>query len=215
MPAADPKLEYGRLLSVIAHDLKAPARALRQYVQMIQDVAPRGLPEPLQRYLGRLGDVASRLDAQLDVVSELARLARSEPGDAPTSLAEALERALAERGRAAIGRIGADLPDVRLSVEASDVLFSALVDNALAAGATTLALAWHDGRFVLDDDGTGVAELAGAQAFTPFRPVPRPDSGHRGLGLSRAACIVWSAGGDLGLEPLTPTGTRVWLELPR
>ena len=110
---------------------------------------------------------------------------------------------------------GAPLPALRGDAEALRKLFTELLENAFAFGATRVRVTPKEtgnGAVRIDflDDGPGIA-VPSARAFTPFFST-QPDE-HSGLGLPLAGRIAEAHGGRIGMGD-SEHGALFWIELP-
>ncbi len=67
-------------------------------------------------------------------------------------------------------------------------------------------------RIVVSDAGPGLSDRARMHAFDPFFSDREAGRG-RGLGLTRARCLVEAMGGEIGLAERAGGGTDAWIEL--
>ena len=106
-------------------------------------------------------------------------------------------------------------PDVAVTPEIVSQLLGELLRNVRHhAPDASARLSYDAGTFRLEDDGPGIPEKLYGQVFLPFRPVPYPDSAHRGMGLSIASRLCRIAGGSIALELPDEGGLHVCLSLP-
>jgi len=206
--------DYDELVYVLSHDMRAPARALRQYVILLKDTAGEDLNDDAQRFMGRLDQVLDRLDGQQHAILRLSRYGSARGEVAPRNLTAMFETAMAERD--IDGDVAADLPSVECDEERLSFVVNELLDNVKNhAGEGAKVTVTHDGeRFWVRDDGAGVAERVQQEVFMVFRPVPRPGTGRSGMGLSCISRVVRSLHGSIGIEVPDSGGTHVYLELP-
>ena len=61
-----------KLIHVLAHDLRGPARALRQYLVLLKQDMGHELSETSSRYTKRMQDILDRMDERLDALLSLA-----------------------------------------------------------------------------------------------------------------------------------------------
>lgn len=205
---------YDELVYVLSHDLRAPARALRQYVILLTQESQGTLTPSGEKFIGRLDQVLDRLDQRLDAILKLSRFGRPHGEDQRAQVAPLVEAALAEHGVA--GRIEGTLPDVALDAERLAWMVGELVANVAhhAGQGATLTVSHEDGQFWFRDDGGGIPERLHKEVFMVFRPVPHPDSGRNGMGLSCISRVVRSVDGAIGIELPEGGGCSVFLQLP-
>ena len=92
-----------------------------------------------------------------------------------------------------------------------------IVENALDAGATRLAIRLSNGgldRIEVSDDGCGMDEPTRAKIFEPFYTTKEVGEG-TGMGLSISYGIVEAHHGALTVESQVGQGTTFYLSLPQ
>ena len=203
-----------RLIYVLSHDLKSPARALRQYAGLLKAELGTDLSEKAGRYLGRLDDVLDRLEGRLDDLVELSRLRHPGGVIEATDVGAVASRLLETLGIP--GDVAEGLPTGWIDAPRLEILLSELLSNVRshAGEGARVTLGYAAGWYELTDDGQGVRPDAWEELFIPFRPIPHARSAHKGLGLCRARRIVECVGGTLEVEPAPGRGTRVRFRLP-
>jgi two-component system osmolarity sensor histidine kinase EnvZ len=193
------------MLSGVSHDLRTPLTRLRLGLAMLpEDDETRAL----------LADV-TQMERLVDEFLAFARGDATEEA-APTDPAAVLRQAAENAERAgqnvALGRID-PAPPVSLRREAVLRALDNLIGNAVRHGTRALlSLAVSEGRVVLsvEDDGPGILETRRDEALVPFARLDAARDPNRGggagLGLSIAADIARSHGGELRLGTSTALG---------
>ena len=205
--------DFDGLVYVLSHDLRAPARALRQYVLLLQDESGDQLSGTAKRFMDRLGQVLDRMDQRLDAILELSRFGRPNGAPEDIDIGELAANAFGERGITA--DIAPDLPTVRADRGRIEWLVGALADNVLHHAQGAPVRVEFDGeRFVFRDSGPGIPEHIAHEVFMVFRPVPHPSTPRQGMGLSSCSRIVRSLGGGMTVECPADGGTHVYFGLP-
>lgn len=208
-------LNYDELVNVLSHDLQAPSRNLRQYVYMLQqETQVTELTPMAEKFVGRLTDVLDRMDSQLAALLLLSRFGQASGSMAEVDVAPLIESAMAERGLQ--GVVSHSMPAIRADYERVEWLFNELLDNVVhhAGDGATVSVAYEDGQFWIRNTGVGIQPRVRHEIFTIFRPVQRPDSPRKGIGLSCVSRIVRSLGGAIGIDCPADGGAHVWLQLP-
>lgn len=220
---------WAEVLTLVAHRLKEPLVATRQYVDLAQD--PDAAPATRQEWLHRAG---LRVDEALSVVDDWLTLARLQAGTltvpgASADLAGVLdqvlldvqEEALREGVQVSLGPVPAGLR-VRGDGAALSTAIYHVVENGIRYGGPRVALEVHDGPegvvLVVQDDGPGVAPGEGDRLFEVFFRGSAAASGQRpgsGLGLAISTRILQEVGGRLELVAGEPPGARFRFTLPR
>ncbi len=205
--------DYDELVYVLSHDLRAPARALRQYVILLREEVGPDINDDAKRFMDRLNLVLDRLDGRLDAILTLSRLGRPRGPVQELDPTPLFQKALDDRGLT--GTVG---PLALVAADAGRVEFIAeqLLDNVVHhAGDGATVRIEHDGeRFWVKDDGKGITERLRGEVFMVFRPVPHPDSEREGMGLSCISRALRSMGGAIGIELPDEGGTHVHFTLP-
>ena len=208
------ELDYDQLIYVISHDLKAPSRALNQYLFMLKDSLTNGSQDDVDRIMGRMEEVLGRFDQQMEGLLKLSRFGNAKGNAAVIQSADVIHEILEKSG--VRFRVDSNLPSVHFDRERFDWIFSELAANvANHAGDNAEISVSHDGNnFIFEDNGIGIDEQKRHEVFMVFRPIHRHDSPHAGLGLACVARIVRSTGGQLAMECPTQGGTRFLFSLP-
>jgi signal transduction histidine kinase/HD-like signal output (HDOD) protein len=161
---------------------------LRQFARppapQFQSVDPVGLAQQVAAQFGQQAAVSS---AKIGVeATQPAPVIRVDPGQ----VAEALREVVQNAAEACSNGHGGN---VRIAV------VSALAEQAV--------------RFVVSDDGPGMAPAVRARAFDPFF-CGQEAGRHRGLGLPKAFRAVQANGGQMALESTPGKGTTVRITFP-
>jgi len=214
-----------RLLSALAHDVNNALQVISGSVELLQ--GRRGLDEPVQIGLERIGGQVSSLAAAVAAVTAFSQSQSAVEG--PVSIGATVLRALALR-RTAIARTSIALTvdaegaaDVRVRGRAPHVLLAVLnlvhrAEQTLfrRPGAQLTVRAYGEGADAvvrIEDNGPAIPADDRVRIFEPFASTgARPEV--LGLGLPVSALIARAHGGSLTLEPLE-TGSRFELRLPR
>ncbi|MFT7622908.1 MAG: signal transduction histidine kinase [Myxococcota bacterium] len=205
--------DYDQLVYVLSHDLRAPARALRQYVILLREESKGTLNDDANRFMDRLNLVLDKLDERLDAILELSRMARSRGDVRARNPGPVFEASLKEHG---VEGTVEPLPDVICDDGRLAFVVNELIDNVREhAGDGARVTISHDGeRFWVKDTGVGIPERLYDEVFMVFRPVPHPDSGRAGMGLSCVSRGLRSLDGVIGIDVPEGGGTHVHFTLP-
>jgi two-component system phosphate regulon sensor histidine kinase PhoR len=215
----------------VSHELRTPVAVIRANAETLLAGA-KDDPVMAAKLVDGLHRNAERLSR---ILADLLDLSRLEAGQYRLELASVPIRAgvdqalTAVEAPAAARKVTVDvrIPDdlrVRADAKALDQILVNLIDNAVKytrAEGRVWVEARDEGdkvRIEVRDDGPGIAEKHRARVFERFYradPSRSREAGGTGLGLSIVKHLVESMGGQVGVDPNTPTGTVFWLRLPR
>jgi signal transduction histidine kinase len=220
-PPTSAEAELDAIASALAHDLRAPLRAIDGFSRILLGPGHAdGLPDDTQRYLALVRDAGSELAELLDDLVDVVRLGR-----APLDLREVDVAALArsviaarEEGGSATPawRVAGDVPVCRADPILLRRLLEELIDNAVKFGGRTVSVSWDADRaaYAVADDGIGLDGELPDQALALFgRLQAREAYPGTGAGLALAARIAARHGGRLWGHGAPGAGTTVWFTL--
>lgn len=210
---------------IVAHDLKAPLRAVTQHLALVAEKNAGLLDEKSLRSMEFAVEGASRMRMLIDALFEYARLGFSEPRPANVSLEEVLEQTRRDLSTV-IGERGAvithdALPDVHGDAILIAQLLQNLIGNAIKYCGETPRIhiaAALDGvrwRIRVKDNGIGIPQAQHGQIFTIFRRL-HTEKDYPGIGLGLAICdrIVKQHGGAIEVESEPGKGSCFTFTLP-
>jgi PAS domain S-box-containing protein len=210
----------------IAHDLRAPVRALQAFSELLVEEAGSALSETAQNYAKRINRSSQFMDALLSDLLAFSRIAQQNIELAPVNLDSVVQSALARlqpdiRERNARVEIGGPWPLV-LGHESmvAQVLFN-LAANALKFIAPerppVVRLRTEDrGEFIrvwVEDNGIGISTEHRDQIFRLFTRLNGEQYPGTGLGLAIVQKGVERMNGTVGVESVPGQGSRFWFEL--
>ena len=215
----------------VAHDLRAPLRAIRGLSEMIRDEnGGRALDARGQEWLGRIIEAAGRMHALIDGVLSYARLTRTplpiETVELGPLVREVLNDLSADlESRKAVVEVAPDLPAVRASALGLRQALANLLSNAVkfvAPGVeprVRVTAELREGRAVISvaDNGIGIPADLQDRLFQPFSQLRGPGAPNAGvgIGLSIVKKAVDRMNGRLGVDSTPGQGSRFWIELAR
>jgi PAS domain S-box-containing protein len=212
----------------MAHDLRAPLRALQNYTQiLLRDYAP-GFDEEGRLFAERILSATGRMDLLIRNLLEFARLGHAELPAADLDLnkeIEAVLRQLAEeiQARHADVRVSSGLPSVRANPTIVQQVFGNLILNAVKfVPPGTRPIITIDGeqrgrmaRVVVKDNGIGIAREHHDRIFGLFQ---RLHTGSEfpgtGVGLAIVRKGVERMGGRVTIQSEPGRGSCFGIELP-
>ncbi|MHB1142351.1 MAG: ATP-binding protein [Sulfuricaulis sp.] len=205
--------EREQMLAAVSHDLRTPITRLRLRAELIEDETLRA------KFARDLAEMEAMTAAALDFL----RGARADEPVQPVdvlALLESLQADMEETGHAVQvqGRAAAPYPARPLALKRC---LANLIENAVKyGGRAEVRVKDSVGqlRFVVADNGPGIAEAEIERVFEPFYRVEGSRSratGGVGLGLSVARDIARAHGGELTLRNRAGGGLEAILTLPR
>lgn len=213
----------------IAHDMRAPLRAMRGFANLLTEEYGAQLDSSGKDYLERIGTSAERLDALIRDVLNYTRVVRS---DIPLSTVDT-ERLLQEiiesypnlQDSTVTILLTKPLPPVEANPAALTQVFSNLLGNAVKfvpPGVAPRIKVWAEAapahgskvRFWFEDNGIGIDPEFHDRIFKMFQRLHHTDSYEgTGIGLAIVRKAVERMGGAVGVEPAEGQGSRFWVEL--
>jgi light-regulated signal transduction histidine kinase (bacteriophytochrome) len=194
----------------IAHDLRAPLRAISGYARILEEELAPILPDEAQNYLQRMGSNAVRLGTLIDALLSLQRLARQPLARTPIRLNEAVEDALSWLRSEQPGRnIAVDVDDLgEADVDPALIrlAFANLLSNAIKftrgrdPARIRVGGTQEDGTrvYFVQDNGAGFDMRFADKLFGVFQRLhPEAEYEGSGIGLASVHRIVQRHGGRI------------------
>jgi len=219
----------------VAHDLRAPLRAIQGFGQVLQEDYHEALDDLARDYVRRMAVSAENLDSLVQDLLAYSRLRRSDielkrisPNTVLTRVLSALEPTLSAR-HAQID-IAPDMPRVYAQHNVLKQILSNLVDNALKFAlpetlpqvkiwaevrhGSNTAISRQRVRIWIEDNGIGIIPRHQERIFRPFERLHGVEAYQgTGIGLSIVKRGVERMGGEAGVESTIDKGSRFWIEL--
>ena len=218
------------LLSILAHDLRAPLATLKGQVTALLANYPYWSGDMVMEFLESINRGVDTLTHQVDQNLALTRVEAGRLGlrpeaVSPVSLVEqALERAAGRLEDIPIERELADaLPDVRADPARVEEVLVNLLENAARytpPGTPITIKGTHEDNWVklsVQDRGPGIPANKHAAIFEKYRRAGEQMQEGTGLGLYISRKIVEAHGGRIGVQSPPPgaeTGTEFMFTLP-
>lgn len=212
----------------IAHDMRAPLRAMQGFSQILLEEQADRLDDDGREHLRRIVNAANRLDNLIQDILTYSKLTRGELERDRVDL-DRLVREMIEHYpnfQPPLAEVHVEHPLLPvLGHEASlNQCVSNLVANAvkfIPPGTTPRVRVWTESRddrvrLWVEDNGIGISEENQQRIFDIFvRVNPDKTFPGTGIGLSIVRKAVERMGGTVGLESQLGHGSRFWVELPK
>lgn len=212
--------------SSAAHDLKAPARHVLLYGELLQEALKRGDVAAAQKHAKSIRDSASEMPVMIDGLLNYSRSAftRIQLSDNPLS---ELVQAAAAQNAVELEQAGAKVivvSEMRLRCDSTlmTTIFQNLIVNAINNRRKDKPLviridAVRAGDLItvsVEDNGVGFDPDFAAVAFNPLARGIHTAGEGSGMGLSTCRNIVQSHGGEIRIDPAYRAGARIEFTLP-
>jgi signal transduction histidine kinase len=212
----------------IAHDLRAPLRALTGFSSLLlQEYAPR-LDDQGKDFVHHIRDAAQRMDRLVKDLLTYGRLTHVDVTLMPISLDHTVAKVLEDlnpeiRARNADVQIEGPLPSVVGNVALLNQVLMNLVDNALKFVPPDKTPRVRIGvrqvennvRLYIEDNGIGIAPQYHAKIFDLFVRLHKPTAfTGTGIGLALVKKAMERMRGKVGVESTLGEGSCFWLEFP-
>ena len=210
----------------VAHDLRAPLRAINGYcTAIIEDVGEQLTSEP-RRYLERAAAAAERMGHLIDALLSLSRVSRAALERVPVDLSALARTVVAQLGSAAPDRRVEVVIQDQLAASGDPTLLRALLDNLLGnawkftakrdTAHIEFGRAEHQGAPALfvRDDGAGFNMEHAGRLFAPFQRLHSAEEfAGTGIGLATVQRIVRRHGGTIWAEGAVGRGATFFFTL--
>ncbi|EEF58041.1 PAS domain S-box protein [Pedosphaera parvula] len=212
----------------VAHDLRAPLRAMEGFTQLLLETNAPRFDEAGKDYAWRIISAANRMDQLIKDLLVYGRLTHMEAVCRKVDLETEVDRVLVEleseiKFRRAEVKVYRPLPQAWANSTIINQILSNLVSNALKfikAGSVPHIeiggrLENRKVRFWVKDDGIGIDDLYQQQIFRVFERL-HDGEGYLGTGIGLAIVRKGAErmGGTVGVESRPGEGSLFWVELP-
>lgn len=212
----------------IAHDLRAPLRAMAGFTSILREQYAAKLGPEAQDIARRIMDGAARMDQLIVDLLAYGKLTHMELTLGRVDVNEVLQQVrddLAEQitARKARLEIADSMPRVRANRTVLEQVFVNLVGNALKFVAPevppAIQITAQDDtnvvRISVRDNGIGINAKAQARIFKVFERGHVGDYPGTGIGLAIVRLGIERMGGRVGVESAPGQGSCFWVELPK
>jgi PAS domain S-box-containing protein len=215
--------------SSVAHDLRAPLRAIHRYAELVRlEYRDRPLDPEGDEAVGRIIESAESMDSLIRHLLAYSRLDQVRvalrPVDPDGVVAEALRALTFEiQERGAVLEVERPLRSVRADPDLLLETLLNLLSNAIKfvpAGIQPRVRVRSEPRDAnvrlwVEDNGIGIAPEHQERIFLPFERLHASDEyPGTGIGLAIARKAAERAGGKVGVDSRIGYGSRFWVELP-
>jgi PAS domain S-box-containing protein len=222
----------------VAHDLRAPLRAIQGFAQVLVEDYGEVLDDLGKDYIHRMATSAEHLDVLVQDLLTYSRLGREEIHLQPVNLNRLIHsllddfEAIITKSRARI-EVAPNLPTVQAQRSVLRQVLTNLIDNALkfvAPGTYPQLHIWaqvshppSNGhgpahptvRLWVEDRGIGIAPNHQNRIFDAFERLHGVEAyAGTGIGLAIVRRGVQRIGGEVGVEADLDQGSRFWIDLP-
>jgi PAS domain S-box-containing protein len=213
----------------VAHDLRAPLRAIHTLGQMLLEESSPKLASSELDYLTRMIEAGARMDTLITGLLNYSRMGRDESPLEPLSLELLMDRTLVDLrseilSQKAEVRVERPLPQVTGHSLLLGQALTNLVANALkfvAPGVLPRVRIWAETkaqgrvRLWVEDNGIGIDPDFHGKLFRIFERLHGRDVyPGTGIGLAIVRRAMERMNGLVGVESMAGQGSRFWIELP-
>jgi PAS domain S-box-containing protein len=217
--------ELDSFVHIVSHDLKAPLRGIANLSQWIEDDLEGSLLSETRSQMALLRSRVNRMAATIDGLLDYACVGRTADTITLVSVAELLAETIDSLAPPPAFTIvvSPHLPTLKTNRLLLSQVFANLISNSIkhhdrSDGKIDISCEEYGDlyRFVVADDGPGIAPQHHDKIFTIFQAVNRqnsPDS--TGIGLSIVKKIVETTGGNIQLESAIGQGATFRFTWPK
>ncbi|MDX2171069.1 MAG: PAS domain-containing protein [Deltaproteobacteria bacterium] len=212
----------------VSHDLRAPLRTIDGFSRILREEHAAELSPAASRHLDRVRAAATRMNALIDQLLELSRVARAEVRRRKVDVSKLARAVVGELRRAEPARrVEVNVAD-GLTAHADPTLVRAVLENLLsnawkytaraAAACVEVGLAEPAGvpAYFVRDNGAGFDMAHADKLFVPFQRLHRDeDFAGTGVGLATVHRIVRRHGGEVWADAAVGRGATFYFTLQR
>jgi PAS domain S-box-containing protein len=217
--------ELQHMSYAMAHDMRAPLRAMNTFASLLAEGASGGIsPAEAQEYTRRITVAAKRLDKLIQDALHYTTLAHQEIPREPVDLSKLVRDLIdtypnfhSDKAEIVVAN---DLPVVIGNDSLLTQCFSNLLGNAVkfvAPGVRPEVRVWAEvrdstARIWIRDNGIGISTNSQRRLFQMFQKLETGYEG-TGIGLAIVRKVVERMGGRVGVDSQPGSGSSFWVEL--
>lgn len=225
------ELSFRRLEGMLyhmAHNLRAPLRAVNCYAALLRDESNPKLDATGEEYSNRIQSAARWMDTLITDLLAFGHLSYTEIHCGKACLKRVVESVFEQLAyeikiKDAKIEVHGQLPEVWASEPILEQVLFSLLDNALKFVAEDVKpVVWISAevrgpkvRLNVRDNGIGVDPEYHERIFQAFEKLHAGGFTGNGIGLAIVKEAVHRMNGEVGVESALGEGSRFWLELPR
>lgn len=225
---ADTVESLKNLLYFIAHNLRAPLRAMEGYASLLVSECGSNLDPNAKDYSRHISAAAKRMDLLIQGLLDYGRLGHVEVRLDKISLSEIVETALfglafeIQASSAKVQVLGT-LGEALANANVLEAVVTNLLENAIKfvqPGSIPKVEIWSESgeswvRLWVKDNGIGIDPQFHERIFSAFETLSSVSLNHgTGIGLAIVKQGIQRMGGHVGVESRLGAGSRFWIELP-
>jgi signal transduction histidine kinase len=213
----------------MAHDLRAPLRAMQGFSRALLDEFEAGFPPEARDYFRRIMSAAERMDRLINDLLQFVRVSGSPVAPVPVNPRDVLMNVLRDVN-SNIHQAGATV-DVQVSEEpvlATEMLLQQIFTNFVTNGLkfvrpgvpprlTIRSEPVDDGtRILFEDNGIGIAIEHQHRIFQLFQRLhTEAEFAGTGIGLAFVKQAAERIGAEVGMSSEAGAGSKFWIDLQR
>lgn len=217
----------------LAHDLRAPVRAIHGFTQLVLEMPPPEVGPSAAILLCRVVKAATRMDSLIQDVLNLSNVIQRPIATSSVDVDALVQALVGERPELSLPRAAVTIESPLLRVLAHETSLSQCLTNLLSnavkfvePGEIPQVRVWTEElkgpgpqpmvRLWVEDQGIGVAPKYRERIFEIFQRLnsnPRYEGSGIGLAIVRKAAE--RMGGRCGIDLEAKKGSRFWIELPK
>lgn len=213
-----------RFLYSMAHEIRAPVRAIEGFCQVLREDYASKLDETAQDYCHRISTAAKRLDSLISDLLAYGTIAHQALPVRPVDLTKVVHEVARELDGSAHVTVRGTLPSVLAHPTAVRIALVNVLSNAMKfvpPGVTPQILVSNEDRenvscLSICDNGIGIESDYVERIFEPFQRLHTQDVYHgSGIGLALVKLCMKRMGGDVGVISEPGKGSCFWLQFQK